>query len=1164
MEIVGLVDTSNRSKGGVKKKKRKKEKSLITIDDLINTSLGSSGAQFHPVKTYHKERSSVHKRSRADREQDDSRSRIISRSPARRCKSPVRNRSPIRSSRSPYNRYTNSKSPIYRSPQRIRSPKRSSPHRNLPVKTARRSSKQDSSLSARSHTDKRNDVTRLLKKVKLESNVNRKKEYHSSLKEKISNMLNKTASNGNKNATDPKEKFKVQSEIIHFEVDDEDDLALLRQKALETKPKKSNKSSDHPADVELEKTSDAKNDDQDDEALNLRIIALQSAVVKKHKDRVQRGVKASKKITRSESPFQSFFDDMPMPSDELLKFASPPCTPSCTPPPDSNHAEDMDLDTDVEREKEKLPYSPTDKITSNVPVDTELLGIEPSDVSFINVNETNLVFDSAVKQSDPISLSIAGSYYDNLHQYGELPQLYAYPSSQHSSETFLSDLSHNESTELVNHVSKDSHNIVCDLDGISYSQEGSYSSTSVVHMPDASHALPVIKGHAVASISLSDIYASPKVQQIEQSIGGALFMNSGITYTDDRCTYDTQTVHRYLADSPATYTSGYSESMTLNESMPPASPLPDIETSQFASPVEEAVSCQVTEGGTLQEPLYMQGVPDVTKDANKIPTLINRTLVPVPLLKSNKQLQQLLPAMKKRETHLEPTFKSAEMQPVDVTVNAAIMSGSNFKPIKLQPVKKPPSVLTTSVPFDNSTNESEENDVSEDKESFALPTNNQETTELGRLDMAPTLAVNNDDSVSTSKKQDRGRSGSFEFRKRVRKKCKSLDIALAEINSCTNNVNKDVNIRSASLERVADRGKSNGMHESFTENGESSILQNVVSIQKPLLLNNIIESKDEERNGAINEKEPKLAMSVKDPEEKNVKSHTLTNPASNNLNSRAFSADEITEDVDRRQSVEEDEDELRAILLASLKRTKSDNVCGISAAPVATSCTPPINTQAAVQQQRSTNLTTNVNTTCSESNNVPLSLKLASLTVAKKVNSTSILSLNGSRKRNSNIAVKTPLKKMPKKMPIPASTKAVNNAKKYQNMMQRKLNLLKLNNAKANVTALKTTLHASDTQRFVISLGSDTDSDSEGEKCKGTSVMDRPEKQQAQDATGVEFEKSLQKFLRDMRKEQEQSASVVKPVSSPQGSKLTTQTNKSSSNMHTPLVRRHTLYLVCE
>jgi len=144
------------------------------------------------------------------------------------------------------------------------------------------------------------------------------------------------------------------------------------------------------------------------------------------------------------------------------------------------------------------------------------------------------------------------------------------------------------------------------------------------------------------------------------------------------------------------------------------------------------------------------------------------------------------------------------------------------------------------------------------------------------------------------------------------------------------------------------------------------------------------------------------------------------------------------------------------------------------------------------------------------------------------------------------------------------STKVVNNAKKYQNMIvKRRLNLRKIdNNAKtsenvwSNANASKISLHASDTQRFVISLGSDTDTESEGEKNESVSVA---EKHQAHQEIPADFEKNLSKFLREVRNEQEQSAAAAakSPSSSTQATKRDVpQTANGSSNVHTPLVRR--------
>jgi len=112
----------------------------------------------------------------------------------------------------------------------------------------------------------------LLKKVKhlgsigthtSEPSTTRNKE--SSLKEKLSNMLKRTGSDDH--AMYLKGKSKVESIETISDADDEEDLALLRQKALETKQKKSNKSLDHSADVESEKRSVMNNDDQDEEDL---------------------------------------------------------------------------------------------------------------------------------------------------------------------------------------------------------------------------------------------------------------------------------------------------------------------------------------------------------------------------------------------------------------------------------------------------------------------------------------------------------------------------------------------------------------------------------------------------------------------------------------------------------------------------------------------------------------------------------------------------------------------------------------------------------------------------------------------------------------------------------------------------------------------------------
>lgn len=1155
MEIVGLTDTSNRSKAKIKKKKRKKKDyEILTIDDLISpSSIDLSVAEVDTLKIY-KEVNPVHRPS--------GRSKMISRLPIRRYRSPVVARSSFRPSRSPLN---HSRSSIVK--RKVRSPKRS-PRRHSPVKPMKKPpSKLSSPPSTWSYADRHGDVTRLLKKVKhldsigahaSEPSINRSKES-SSLKEKLSNIFKRAGSDDH--AMHFKGKSKVQISEAGNEADDEDDLALLRQKALETKQKKSNRSSDHPVDVESEKRSAVNSDDQDEEALQLRMIALRSAVMKKHQNRVQRGIKA-KRPTRSESPFsQSFLDDIPVPGDELLKYASPPCTPSH----DSNHIEDMDLDTDVEREKEKLPYSPTDKITENVPIDTTLLGIEPSDVSFINVNET---IASPLFDDEPMSNNVI--YYDETYLPYQTPQYYAYSSSQYGSETFHSDL--NDATRK-NPKNCHDDDVVCDLiDGICC-QEGTYSSTGV--LSDTSHALPVSKDLFTPPVSPHGTFSSPhQMQQImeQPTNDGIVFVNVDSTFRDDKSAFETHTASGYsITDVPTTtaYAAGYTESMSPNESMITVNDLPENDADPLSFPVndmnllaaeyipKEAASSQAAAEETLQEPLYMQGIPDVTKDVNKIPTLINRTLVPAPILKrqSNKRLQQALP-LKKRETpHPEPTFKSAEMQPVIVTTADA--SSSVFKPIKLRVAKKSTPVLSAPATFNGSMNETL--DIPEDQRGSLRK--DHETAEPEHLDGVDTSSANNETAPLRSKKQKRAKKN---WRKR------DLDITrlLKNGKSSCSNVNKDANIVGFTQDRqvATESGQSNDnadMQENSMGNGESLRLQSIIDSQEP------VDSVMVEKRNVEKSNHTALSMSAECPQEEHIKSHCLsTNSVPDNSDSGAPDkvADTTKDASSRRQSIDEDEDELRAILLASLKRTKSTDTNSssvVSVIPVTNSATTNIQMPALKILANTTISVTNA--PCTANNNAPSlpSKPSTSSETVKKINDVSISVQSSSRKRSGSVdTIKSTPKKVMRK--ILTSTKVVNNAKKYQNMIvQRRLNLRKLDNKTKpnehvwpNVPSVPKILHAPDTQRFVINLGSDTDSESEGERNE-TVTVPTAEKHQTPQEIPADFEKHLNKFLREMRTEQEQSAAAAKSSSSStQATKRDVpQTDNSSSNMHTPLVR---------
>ncbi|XP_012542831.1 uncharacterized protein LOC105840448 [Monomorium pharaonis] len=1164
MEIVGLTGTSNRSRAKVKKKKRKKKDyEALTIDELISPSSVDL-----PIKEFVKDTLKIY-REVNPLHRSSGRSKVISKSPIRRYKSPPIARPSCRSS-PPHN---HSKSPILkRSPRKVRSPKRSL-RRHSPVRVTKRPLKSTSPPSStRPYVDRHGDVTRLLKKVKLsmdsisphasESSANRGKES-SSLKKKLSNMLKRPVSN--EHARHLKRKTKVQVETVN-DADDEDDLALLRQKALETKQKKSsNRSSNQPTNLEPEKKlTVVNNDDQDEEALELRMIALQTAFTKNHENRVRRGKMPTKtkKSIRSESPFTtSYLDDIPVPDDEQqLNVAS---SPICSPSRDSNHIEDMDLDTDVEREKEKLPYSPTDKITENVPIDTALLGIEPSDVSFINVNET---IDSPVFDDVPDANSVT-SYCDDAYlSYQGLPgtsQYYEYsPSQQYSGETFHSDLNRK--------ALENSHGngVVCDLiDGICC-QEGTYSSTTI--MPDNSHALPGSKNLASSPILLDNTFVPS--QQIVEQLSNNSTIDTDSTFRNDTSAYKVQRDSRYsITDAPTAiaYIGGHVE------------PMLPITTDDLSKNDTDSLSCLTDDNRNLpatetsREPLYMQNVPDVTKDANKIPTLINRTLVPVPILKSNKQLQQYL---NKRETPhpAEPAFKSAAMQPVAVTT-VNIGSSSVFKPIKLQVAKKSTLMLSAPTTFDSSTNESL--DIDEDQRNL-LEKNHKAVEPAKHPDIVD--AANNKAAPAQSKK-----------RKSVKKNGrKSLDTAPRLLDNekslCSDiNVNRDTNIVDMSTldqqtATKSDQSKSNDntdVQENLIKTKELSILQNTTDTQESVNSDPVtIEKRDVERNSHATSAEYLQ-------QEEQIEFHCLsTNPIPENFNPGAGDSTNVTSTNNRRQSIEEDEDELRAILLASLKRTKStasDTISPSIAPVVVNSAATNIQTPAlsdttipSVAPVVANSATTNVqtpplkamastvasmaNATGTASNNAPLLPSKPSLisseTVKKKINNLCI-SVQNTRKRSSSVDA---AKSLPKKIPKKAltSTKVVNNAKKYQNMIvQRRLNLRKLDNsAKSNVSPTSK-ISSSDTQRFVISLGSDsTDSESEAERNQPIPIV---EKQQMSQDTSTDFEKNLSKFLREVRTEQEQSAAAAKSSSSQATKRDVPQTNNGSSNMHTPLAVRH-------
>lgn len=1199
MEIVGLADNSKQitihssAKSRMKKKRKKKRNhvSSTSLDDLVSSSTVDISMKEcintikHDVtknssRSHHREVSPIHR---------SNRSKVIPRSPPKRHRSLIKPRSPFRRSKSPIIR---TRSPtIRRSPRRLKSPKRS-PYKSS-TKTMPRKTSHIELMSSRNYVD----THKLLKKVRqlgsigthsLEETLNKNKEHASSLKEKLTNMMKGVSDNNIDLTNSSKEKTIINvNKKESNDIDDEEDLALLRQKALETKQNKSNKQNDVSKTETSKQVSANINDDQDEEDLELRMIALRSAVLKKHQNRIQKGIKSGKykksDTFRSESPFtQSFLDSIPIPGEELLNFASPPHSP--LPINENNHTEDMELDTDVEREKEKLPYSPTDKITANIPMDTELLGIQPSDVSFITVNEANNSpnFNTSVTSSQDDQKSYQGKIIENQSY---LPNIVYYTPSQNSlcvtntnvqylptdlSETSKSNFMkiHNSHLNIPPYenicIAKNNNNTSEALD-INSSQEMPYSPTDTpIYDPDLSHALPQTLG----ALTISNSSLVSLESYISNTHGSNEQHNHISTDQHIQSTKDISNENEHLNKAevlslePVTNftTTSLMETLSPSSSMITIDDLPEIEADVHLTDtvrnlkteyIPNDLSNNINE--KIVEPLYMKGLPDVTKDTNKIPTLINRTLVPAPILKTNKQLQLPLPT-KKNITQQEPTFKSAEMQPVVLHEETSIKTNASFKPIKLTSfLQKSHSVLAIPTAFHDSLHEDLINETSTDKSSH---------TSLIESNPNVTLVQNNTTNITNSEKTSDIKSPTPKKKKLSKKGLKKRSIGPVLIA-------KNHNTTCIKSDNVNTVDKHESQQVLYTDDNQD---QKGIQIEMDQI-DNIDVSMSETSKNIITEKN-------------NISSENNEKEIQNNDNSMNDISEQIKNTEDRRQSLDEDEEALRAILLASLpKRTKITNNCSnsdtISTASTTLNQVLVNETVSNIVLPTSNLSIPHVNGSENDKNQSNSGEKVNNITqkdLSVDNNKTLNITTLG-RKRSINMT-KGPQRKLIKKISIPASTKVVNNAKKYQNtMIQKRLNLQKstlynkqkvtenkiLPKVQSNDSKWSANSKAlSDTQRIVINLESDTESDSESERQKNITVSSVhsviTEKHQPTINSTTEFEKNLDQFLRAVRRKQE-SMAAARPTSISQTPKkdtvLTTKSEKlnSSNNLHTPLVR---------
>ncbi|XP_046747766.1 mucin-17-like isoform X2 [Diprion similis] len=793
MEIVGLADnvkqilTRPQGKATKVRKRRKKKRSqtaAATIEDAaVNTATNlmpeCSVVQKHDSQVlkdnhlprlHRRESNSPHKRPGSPY----SRSRIT-KSPMRRHKSPIgRGRSPFIKSRSPLG---HPRSPVLRkSPiRRTRSPvRRLSPH--SPVKSPVRRQLRSSVSPTNTYIDMYGNVNKLLKKVRhlktigsqsANRNVGKLNEHRPSLKDKLNNMIK-----GDNGSSDFAMKTNKESKFVE-DVDDEEDLALLRKMALETKPKRNSKVQE---DTGLKKSTqcETNNSDEDVEDLELRMIALRSAMLKKHQDRKQRAVMIGKSKkptpstrTNTDSPFsQSFLDSIPIPDEKEKNFETPPCTPTRG-LNENNNPEDMELDSEVEldKEKEAEPYSPTDQISQKIPIDTELLGIRHSDVSFITpANQITVVSDNLDLQvlgSAEIKTLTGASYLllDKMSENSVDSSKHVLPSSQSptSSPCFPNNM-----TEILenNHCPQLDDNLPTTpyspsepigTPEIYMSPQGdSHSNSDPNHIPDTPYSptdTPMCDFEVNTAPLLFNVspFKESDTKKSKRNRSALIHINLTSTTSQDisKISNSNTTENSALSPIPKKMMEIEKENMSRTSSMNAdigsafdssvnssddtmievdelpetdldGSPLVHMpaELQDIESHIPDIISQEILK--LSQEPLYLQGVPDVTKDANKIPTLVNKSLVPASILRSNKNLQQPLPP-KKIETHFEPAFKSAQMRPVEISTESTNTSRL-FKPIKLAPViKKPQLNIVKPSAFNCSSND---NSTLEDHENF--------------------------------------------------------------------------------------------------------------------------------------------------------------------------------------------------------------------------------------------------------------------------------------------------------------------------------------------------------------------------------------------------------------------------------------------------------------
>ncbi|XP_053593404.1 probable serine/threonine-protein kinase DDB_G0282963 isoform X2 [Microplitis demolitor] len=1044
-----------------------------------------------------------------------------SQSSRQRYRSPIKSsyRSPIHHSRSP--------SPRRRSPRKFLPPAKPStsslPPKHCPHKVS----------PARCYNETYNSS--LLKKVKeydttaiTPARQSRHKEC--SLKDKLSNMGKLHSDSKGSDNNNRKEINDIKKDI------DEEDIDTLRRLALDTKHSKCDDEQqinhdDNSAGSDETPTLSFNSNDHNVEELQLRADALRTAVINKFNLRKKKGlIKKRDKEVKSEVTYD----------DSLLNDVIDNCEEIYSPAASTAHnggsdIADMELDSDLEREKINSqpysPYSPTDVILGDTFVNGHSNDLEDNKNGIIDL-------ETPYSPSDPTDMS--------AHKFSPINK-FNYPTPEMN---FTIPVIPDPTKSYLPTSNPTIHNI-----------ESSLSSSSV----------PMIN-NSITSTTSND--------PIKNNISSAF--------------NDSRTVH------PNSLISNHSISNNLSvplEQINSQLPVNLTHSYQVLSPLQSSIIPNTLEsiqrpdtvihlsirGAKRKDELYDEVIRDLeedygpicrddtsdsNKDTNKMSAHVNK-LVPVPILRINKHLQQPLPP-KKIDNNPVKVFKSAEMQPVDV--NQSVKTNATFKPIKLPQVVKKPLASTSAEAFYSSLN---------DDTSIELPSeqSNGRTTQSLKISDEPSNDTNADKELETVVDQSKRKPG------RPKTPAKKSITTKKTINATYAMTTSTTSISSNKIKSLNDRNF-NKKYSKDSDSSKKEQINNIKIIEEPkksdsitkrVTSSNKLDKKSDENskdNNVLNKsneviKQKKDNSNNKVSKVKNIKKlgTSSTKETGKSLDTDKFLSGKKSNEKKRRSSFEEEE--LRALALASLpKRLKLSE--SSSSNNKESDSTKDLSKDKLISEKINETIV-KVSTT----NNLPATntIQNREKQISSKINVPSDKILNEpvpASKRPSTTNIQAPLKKIIKKsiQPTDKSTaesiqstidsviqnKIVHNQKKIASLLQQS-NIFK-NNAKINdPVELPTSKITSSKkiQRMVINLGEDSDTDTDSETTSTTTSKPSNFKTPTAKPTKplsiptTEFEKSLEEFLRSQREKTEATASKSSNSTS----------NKTSDLNKTPQAMRH-------